>query len=179
MKKKGAIIIGVVVGLAVAAAIAVVAVMVFRVLDKHQVPDPGEGQHGAMIALADQVVNLAPSKDGTGYRYCKIGVTLEVRPATPEFYKLEGEPRVAAEKEAEKVYESVLPLLADQVGKAVAAMDSATLGTPAGRAELQQTLQEGFREILGKTEATTNPSGNNEDGVYRFLNLYFTTLVMQ
>lgn len=179
MKKKGVIIIGVVVGLAVAAAIAVVAIFVLGALDKQQVPDPGEGQHGAMIALTDQVVNLTSAADGTGYRYCKIGVTVEVRPTAPDFYKLEGEARITAEKEVVKAYESVLPLLADQVGKAVAAMDSATLGTPAGRAELQQTLQEGFQEVLGKTEAITNPSGKVADGVSRFLNLYFTTLVMQ
>jgi flagellar FliL protein len=126
-----------------------------------EIPDPGEGEHGPMIALEDRVVNLAKGGD---FRYVKVGLTVEVRPESADFYKLKGEPRVVAEKELEKVYEAVMPLMYDAVGRTVGAKTSEELGTPEGREALKTEVHTAMAEIFGEKEV---------------LDVYFTDLVMQ
>jgi flagellar FliL protein len=126
-----------------------------------EIPDPGEGEHGPMIALEDRVVNLAKGGD---FRYVKVGLTVELRPESADFYKLKGEPRVVAEKELEKVYEAVMPLMYDAVGRTVGAKTSEELGTPEGREALKTEVHTAMAEIFGEKEV---------------LSVYFTDLVMQ
>lgn len=126
-----------------------------------EIPDPAEGQHGPMVVLEERVVNLLKGGD---YRYAKIGVTIELRPEKADFYALKGEPRVVAEKELEKEYEAVMPLMHDAVGRTVGARTSTELGTPEGREGLKTEIHAAMAEIFGEHEV---------------LNVYFTDLVMQ
>ena len=126
-----------------------------------EIPDPAEGEHGPMIALEERVVNLLKGGD---FRYVKIGVTVEVRPESADFYQLKGEARVVAEKELEKEYESVMPLMHDAIGRTVGAKTSTELGTPEGRVALKEEVHHAMGEIFGEHE---------------ILHVYFTDLVMQ
>lgn len=177
MSKKAILLLGIPLGLGLAAGLAFVLIFVVGVMDKAQVPDPAEGQHGLMIPLADQVVNLTSSTDG--YRYCKIGVTIEVRPEAAAYYTATTAEKEATHKEAVAAYGSVLPVLSDIVGRAVASRDSAVLGTEAGRQALLDQITAEFSEALGATEEIKNPGKEPIPGVKRLLNVYFTTLVMQ
>jgi flagellar basal body-associated protein FliL len=80
--KKTILLIGLPVGLAVAGGLA------FMTLsggggskEPPKTPNPKEGQHGFMLALDERVVNLKPGAAGS-YRYAKVGLTVEIRPAT-------------------------------------------------------------------------------------------------
>ena len=115
-----------------------------------------------MIALEDRVVNLLKGGD---YRYAKVGVTVEMRPESADFYKLKGEARVVAEKELVKDYEAVMPLMLDAVGRTVGAKTSTDLGTP-GRPRGAQDRDP--RAPWARSSASTE-----------VLNVYFTDLVMQ
>jgi flagellar FliL protein len=126
-----------------------------------EIPDPGTGQHGVMIALEERVVNLL---EGGDYRYAKIGVTVELRPESADFYTLAGEARTAAEHEAELEYAPATPLMLDAVGRVVGARTSDQLGTPDGREGLKEDLHAAMAEIFGEHEV---------------LHVYFTDLVMQ
>ena len=55
---------------------------------------PKTGEHGPMLALDERVVNLST---GSTYHYAKIGVTIELLPEDPAFYKLVGDARSKAE----------------------------------------------------------------------------------
>jgi flagellar basal body-associated protein FliL len=125
------------------------------------VPDPGQGQHGPMLALEERVVNLQP---GGSYRYAKVGLTVELRPASADFYTLGGEARAAAEKLAVADEASAIPLILDALGRAVSAHGSAELVAVDGRATLKGELLRAIRGVLGDDEV---------------LNIYFTDLVMQ
>jgi flagellar basal body-associated protein FliL len=114
-----------------------------------------------MVVLEDKVVNLLKGGD---YRYAKVGVTIEVRPESADFYKLKGEARVVAEKELVKGYEAALPLMLDAVGQTVGSRTSTDLGTPEGRATLKEDVHKAMGGILGEEEV---------------LAVYFTDLVMQ
>jgi len=127
------------------------------------VPDPGSGQAGVMLALEDRVINLTGAQLG-GYKYAKIGVTIELRPEAASFYDLHGEPRSKQEKTELEKYADATPLLLDALGSVVAANDSATLNTATGRTKLKTELLDACRKILGETEV---------------LNIYFTNFVMQ
>jgi len=124
-------------------------------------PDTAQGQHGVMIPLEEKVVNLLKGGD---YRYAKIGLTVEVRPDSADFYALKGEARAAAEKEAVKGYDAAMPLLLDALGRTVGARTSNDLGTPDGRQMLKDGLLAEIRKVLGANEV---------------LDVYFTDLVMQ
>jgi flagellar basal body-associated protein FliL len=126
-----------------------------------EVPDPGDGEHGVMIALEERVVNLL---DGGAYRYAKVGVTVELRPESKDFYALAGEARTAAEHEAGLEYAPVTPLMLDAVGRVVGGRTSEQLGAPEGREQLKTELHAAMGEIFGEHEV---------------LAVYFTDLVMQ
>ena len=125
------------------------------------VPDPTEGHHGVMLALESRVVNL---RAGGSYRYAKVAVTVELRPADAAFYTLSGKGRATAEKDAIAEQDAALPLLTDAVGTVVSAADPAGLTTPEGRATLKRGLLDAFRAVLGEREV---------------LEVYFTDFVMQ
>jgi flagellar basal body-associated protein FliL len=126
-----------------------------------EIPDPAEGQHGPMIALEERVVNLM---EGGAYRYVKLGVTVEIRPPSADFYALKGEARTAAEELLHKDHESAVPLMLDAVGRVAGAHTSDDLGTPEGRAGLKEEIHHAMGEILGEHEV---------------LGVYFTDMVMQ
>ena len=160
--KKTILIAGIPVGLAVAGGLA------FMVLSggsatPPEIPDPAAGQHGVMLALEDKVVNLLPA-GASSYRYAKVGVTVEIRPAKADFYALTAEARKTAEELAAKEYEADVPLLLDALGRVVSARTSDQISTPAARQELKTELMEAFSSVLGEKEV---------------LDIYFTELVMQ
>lgn len=126
-----------------------------------EVPDPATGQHGPMLALEERVVNL---QSGGPFRYAKIGLTVELRPPSADFYALAGEPRVAAEKLVTEEHEAAVPLILDALGTVVSARSSSELVSVEGRAHLKDQLAEAIRGVLGEEEV---------------LNVYFTDLVMQ
>jgi flagellar basal body-associated protein FliL len=127
------------------------------------VPDPGPGQLGPMLSLDDKVINLSTTTPG-GYKYCKIGVTVELRPSSASFYDLHGADRTKQEKTELDKHTEQVPLLIDAVGTVVSAHDSSTLTTADGRAKLKVELLTAMKKVLG------------DDVV---LDVFFTDFVMQ
>jgi flagellar basal body-associated protein FliL len=125
------------------------------------VPDPQEGQYGAMVPLEERVVNLPT---GGTYRYVKIGLTLELRPESADFYALAGEARSTAETELAAALKPAIPLVEDAVGTVIAGSDGKSLASADGRATLKSQLLAAARKILGASDV---------------LNVYLTDLVMQ
>lgn len=163
MKRPGgrrALLLGAVVGLAVAGGLAYTQLSAASG-PPPPVPDPAEGQHGPMISLEERVVNL---QAGGSFRYAKIGVTVELRPADAAFYALAGAPRAAADKVEVEEREAVVPLLLDALGRVVSSRTSTELVALEGRADLKRDLIEAMRTVLGEDEV---------------LDVYFTDLVMQ
>ena len=127
------------------------------------IPDPGQSQFGPMLALEDKVVNLSLATPG-GYKYAKIGVTIEMRPSAASFYALHGAERTKQETTELASYTDAVPLLIDAVGTTVSSNDSATLTTVDGRAKLKSELLAAAKKILGETEV---------------IDVFFTDFVMQ
>lgn len=152
--------IGLVLGLAVSGGL-VFARMSTANTAAPEVSDPQPGQLGVMLALDDRVINL---RTGGAYRYAKVGVTVELRPDTEDFYSLTGAARASAETAATAALAPAVPLLVDAVGSTVAAADPAGLVTPEGRESLKARLLEALRAALGER---------------RVLAIYFTDFVMQ
>ena len=157
--RKSMLLLGLPLGLAGAAALAVF--QLSSAAPASEVPDPVAGQHGPMVALEERVVNLRP---GGSYRYAKIGITVELRPSSAEFYGLTGEARAEAEKEALATHESAVPLLLDALGSVVSGKSSNELNAQNGRVELKKELLTAMRRAVGEHEV---------------LDIYFTDLVMQ
>jgi flagellar basal body-associated protein FliL len=128
-----------------------------------KVPDPGSGQFGPMLALEDKVINLSLATPG-GYKYAKIGVTIELRPSSASFYELHGTERTKQETTELASYTDAVPLLTDAVGTVVSAHDSAFLTSADGRAKLKAELLAAVRKILGEEDV---------------INIFFTDFVMQ
>jgi hypothetical protein len=116
-----------------------------------------------MLALDDKVINLSQTTPG-GYKYAKIGVTIELRPTASSFYGLHGTERTKQETTELAAYTDAVPLLIDAVGTTVASHDSSTLTTAAGRSALKAELLASARKILGDTDV---------------IDVFFTDLVMQ
>jgi flagellar basal body-associated protein FliL len=182
--KKTIVLLGLPLGLGLAAGVLVLVVLnPFGSAAPVAIPDPGPGQHGVMLPLDTKVVNLAPGGD---FKYAKVGVTLELRPADAGFYALTADARTAAEDLIVKEYTDLLPLLDDAVGGVVGAKTSTDLLNQGGRATLKQELVDAVRKILDGGEAVAPaPSGDTSGaspapaGPSSVLDLYFTDLVMQ
>ena len=112
-------------------------------------PNPGPGQLGPMLALNDQVINLAGTTPDS-YKYAKVGVTIELRPTAASFYSLHGADRTKEETTELAAYTDDLPLLQDAVGSVVSAHDSSTLTTADGRAQLKSQLLAAVKTVLGQ-----------------------------
>ena len=153
--------LGVPLGLAAAGALIFTQMSAAHVTPK--VPDPGAGQFGPMLALDDKVINLATTTPG-GYKYAKIGVTIELRPTVASFYELHGTDRTKQETTELAAYTDAVPLLTDAVGTVVSSHDSATLTSADGRAKLKTELLAAVRKILGDDEV---------------IDVFFTDFVMQ
>ncbi len=111
------------------------------------VPDPGPGQHGAMLALDSRVINLAP---GGAYRYAKVAVTVELRPDSASFYAMAGDARATAETTITSEYTDDVPLLLDALGQVVSAKSSDDLVSAAGRDALKSQLLAAMRQAIGQ-----------------------------
>ena len=159
--RKTMLLLGLPVGLAAGGALAYFQFMAPPAGPPPPVPDPAEGQHGTMVALEERVINLRP---GGAYRYAKVGVTIELRPETADFYALKGEARAHAEEEALATHEGAVPLLLDALGSVVSSKTSDELTKPEGRAHLKEELIEEMGHVVGEHE---------------LLDVYFTDLVMQ
>lgn len=159
--RRAILVLGLPLGLAAAGA------LVFTQMSASKAPaavaDPSQGQFGPMLALSDQVINLSQATPG-GYKYAKIGVTIEVRPAAASFYELHGTERTKEETTELAAYADAVPLLQDAIGMTVASHDSSTLTTTAGRSALKAELLVSARKILGGTDV---------------IDVFFTDLVMQ
>jgi len=81
-----------------------------------KIPDPTQGQLGPMLALDDKVINLTTTTPG-GYKYAKVGVTIELRPTAASFYDLHGTDRTKQETVELAKHTEDLPLLIDAVGR--------------------------------------------------------------
>jgi flagellar basal body-associated protein FliL len=127
------------------------------------IPDPKVGEFGPMLALEDKVINLSQAVPG-GYKYAKVGVTIEIRPAAGSFYELHGTERTKQETLELSPFTDAVPLLIDSVGRTVSAHDSGTLNSAAGRAALKAELLVDAKKILG--------DGN-------VIDVFFTDFVMQ
>lgn len=159
--RRAILVLGLPVGLAAAAAFA------FLTLSSSpatEVPDPAEGQHGVMLALEDRVINLQTTTAASSYHYCKIGVTVELRPEAASFYATEGEARAKAEKEELASRGDEVPLLLDALGQVVSSHDATSLTAQDGRSKLKQEILEAMRTRVGEREV---------------IDVYFTDLVMQ
>ena len=153
--------LGVPLGLAAAGALIFTQMSAAHVTPK--IPDPGTGQFGPMLALDDKVINLSLATPG-GYKYAKIGVTIELRPTSASFYELHGADRTKQETTELASYTDAVPLLTDAVGTVVSAHDSAFLTSADGRAKLKAELLAAVRKILGDEDV---------------INVFFTDFVMQ
>jgi flagellar basal body-associated protein FliL len=127
------------------------------------IPDPGQGQLGPMLVLDDKVINLTTATAG-GYKYAKLGVTIEIRPSSASFYDLHGADRTKQETTELAKYTDQVPLLIDAVGMAVSSHDSASLTTADGRAKLKDELLVAAKKVLGDNVAIA---------------VFFTNFVMQ
>jgi flagellar basal body-associated protein FliL len=127
------------------------------------IPDPSPGQLGPMLVLDDKVINLSTLVPG-GYKYAKIGVTIELRPSAASFYDLHGADRTKQETTELAKYNDQIPLLIDAVGMTVSSHDSATLTTIDGRAKLKDELLAAAKKVLGDDVAVA---------------VFFTNFVMQ
>lgn len=157
---KRALLTGVAVGLAAAGALAYTQ-LVGASSGPPPVPDPGAGQHGAMLALDSRVVNLAPNG---AFHYAKVSITVELRPPTVDFYSLIGKPRADAEKIILDDASPSVPLLLDAEGTVISAADPTSLTTAQGRVQLKADLLNAMRAVMGERA---------------ILDLYFTDFVMQ
>jgi flagellar basal body-associated protein FliL len=161
--KRAILVLGLPLGLAAAGAFAFMQMSAAGSTPPPAVPDPGAGQVGPILALEDRVINLSTA-DVTSYKYAKIGVSIEVRPAAESFYELHGAERTKAEATELEKYQDQVPRLLDALGSVVSAHDSSTLTTPDGRAQLKEELLEAFRTILGTEDV---------------IDVFFTNFVMQ
>jgi flagellar basal body-associated protein FliL len=127
------------------------------------IPDPSAGQLGPMLALDSKVINLTTTTPG-GYKYAKIGVSIELRPSSAGFYEMHGTERTKQETVELAKHTEDVPVLVDAVGGVVSAHDSSTLTTPDGRARLKAELLAAARRILGPDEV---------------IDVFFTDFVMQ
>ncbi len=159
--RRAILVLGVPLGLAAAGALAFL--QLSSGAAAATVPDPKPGQHGPMLALESRVINLQTTA-GSTLRYCKIAVTVELRPESSGFYTTNGEERSKAEKEELTRHEDIVPLLLDAVGQVVSSHDAATLNSQGGRAQLK-------KELLDAMRAVAPPD--------LILDIYFTDLVMQ
>jgi len=160
--RRAILVLGVPVGLAAAGA------LIFTQMSAASkvpppIPGPSQGQFGPMLALDDKVINLSTSTPG-GYKYAKVGVTIELRPTTASFYGMHGTERTKEETTELAAYADAVPLLDDAIGATVSAHDSSTLTTADGRAKLKAELLAAIKKILG--------DGN-------VIDLLFTDFVMQ
>jgi flagellar basal body-associated protein FliL len=155
--RKAIILIGLPLGLAAAGAI------VFTQMSAKTppVPDPKDGQHGPMLALDERVINL---QNGGSYHYAKVGITVELRPPTADFYALDGASRATAEKTILTGEQGAVPLLLDAIGTVVSSKTSEDLIAANGRGALKAQILESMRTVLGSRAV---------------LDVYFTDLVMQ
>lgn len=181
--KKTIVLLGLPLGLGVAAGVVVLFVLkpFGPAPAAPTIPDPGPGQHGIMLPLDAKVVNLAPGGD---FKYVKVGVTLELRPESADFYALKAEARTAAETLVVKDKEYILPLLDDAVGRVLASKTSTDLLAEGGRETLKTELLAAVRTVLdgsSATEAAPTESGDPAAAAEpsEVLDLYFTDLVMQ
>jgi flagellar basal body-associated protein FliL len=115
------------------------------------IPDPVAGQLGPMLALESRVVNLSPGQ-AVSYKYAKVAVTIELRPAAASFYEMHGTERTKEEKVELANYDEAIPLLFDALGSVVSSHTPDSLVTPEGRAALKAELLEAIRKVLGETE---------------------------
>ena len=144
--KKTIALLGVPLGLGIAAAVVFLVVLPKVGAAPMGVPDPAPGQHGVMLPLEAKVVNLASGGD---FHYAKVGVTIEFRPADASFYALVAEARTTAQTLAIKDFDADIPLFQDAIGRITSAKTSAQLGTPDGREQLRAELLGAFREVMG------------------------------
>ena len=159
--RRAIIALGVPLGLAAAGAFVFMSMSASKVVPT--IPNPTQGQFGPMLALDDKVINLSMTTPGA-YKYAKVGVTIEVRPAAASFYDLHGTERTKQETTELASYTDAVPLLVDAVGSAVASHDSTTLTTTDGRAALKGELLIAAKKILGGDKV---------------IDIFFTDFVMQ
>jgi flagellar basal body-associated protein FliL len=131
--KKAMLVLGLPIGIALVGGMAVLQ-LTAEPTEAAPIPEPGPGQHGILLPLEERVINL---QQPGGFRYAKIGVTIELLPEDASFYDLAGEARAFAEEEAIHAHDSVRPLLLDALGAVVSARDAASLTMPTGRHELK------------------------------------------
>ncbi len=159
--KRAILVLGIPLGLAAAGAF-VFMQMSAGPSEPVKVPDPKAGQVGPILALDDKVINLTATT--AGYKYAKIGVSIELRPEAASFYDLHGEARTTQEKTELEKYGDETPKLLDALGSVVAAHDSASLNNADGRSTLKTELTERFQKILGAENV---------------IDVFFTNFVMQ
>jgi flagellar basal body-associated protein FliL len=170
--KKAILLLGIPLGLGLAAALVFLVVLPMLNKTPEPIPNPGEGQHGYMIPLDTKVVNLA---DGSDFKYAKVGVTIELRPETADFYTMAGAAREPLAALKVKEMAELLPVLDDAVARIVAAKTSQDITSAAGRQALHDEILEALRKALEKPA----PSNAKVAWLPEVIDIYFTDLVMQ
>jgi flagellar basal body-associated protein FliL len=180
--KKAIVLVGLPLGIGIA--MAVVVLVILKPFDPvPAVPDPAAGEHGVLLPLDTKVVNLAPGGD---FKYAKVGVTLELRPATAAFYTMAAPDREAATALVVTDMADYLPMLDDAVAAVVSAKTSSDLLNDTGRQSLKEELLDACRAVLDGTATASAPAASGASPApspaaapSEVLDLYFTDLVMQ
>ena len=182
--KKTLLLVGIPLGVGLVAALLILIVIPKLTAPTPKVPNPAAGQHGMMVPIDTKVVNLAPGGD---YKYAKVGVTIELRPDTADYYAMlpaAQEPLVVLKV---KDMANMLPLLDDAVATVVSAKTSTELLSDTGRAQLRAEILDAVRTVLDGEGATasgapsTAPAESTAPTAVgsEVLDIYFTDLVMQ
>ena len=186
--KKTLLLVGIPLGVGLIAALLILIIIPKLTAPTPKVPNPAAGQHGMMVPIDTKVVNLAPGGD---YKYAKVGVTIELRPDTADYYTMlpaAQEPLVVLKV---KDMANMLPLLDDAVATVVSAKTSTELLSDTGRAQLRAEILDAVRAVLDGESATASgaPSAGPSTApaestapaadASEVLDIYFTDLVMQ
>lgn len=121
--------------------------------------EPAGHKQGMMYAMADRVVNLG---DAGGYRYLKIGLTLEFE--MPGGKELKGEAYTKSQTTFAAEIAPIRPVMDDIVTTVLASKTSADLSSVDGKERLRQELKSKFEDVTGEQ---------------KLLSVYFTQFIIQ
>lgn len=124
---------------------------------------PEEQGPGPLYRMKDRVVNLS---DQGGRRFLKVGMAVEVKAETADFYKLKGEARSHAEEEISKELAPFEPLMNDAITSVLTTKTFEEVASAAGKDKLKKELKEKLDPLFEKNHQ-------------HIVSIYFTEFIVQ